>query len=329
MDNVSFKYGMKAAADSIAQIRDRISKFNILRLRPVIELFLRGLKYMDGHCKAEIAKICSQFPECQFFVHFPIASSKDRYIFDPHNKETNAQIRLALDFCCFIGSKALITHRCFGFNTCMGKRIAQQEFAERIICWDKMARERNIRIFIENYGFVWLPKGFAKHFISSPLDHFFPWEIANFHEEVILGRNARNIGIVLDLAHAVLSSNMYNFIKEYPHLRGDARFSNISDEDLSRVNHLCCEDFIFDFIDYFHVSDAFVWKKNQGLNNINKFIFSEGLPIGTGNIDYRNIFRMIANKQATLIMEINSTSEDEENNFDQFEAVRLFRNMLK
>ena len=317
-----FKYVMKAAAKSEAQLLNRISSFNKLQLKPSIELYLSGSDDIFKSDNSPIIKNCLKFPECEYIVHFPIFDIATKYIYDAYNSEYE-KLCILLDFCKKINSKALIMHRCFGFNREIDKTQAEDKFLEKAVKWNQMAKESDIKILIENYGFAWLPDGFGVEYITSPLDHFFPWDIIEFHKN-ITRLNLDNIGILLDIAHAVLSSNMFNMIQRYPELRNDRRFKNICDDDLKKNNSLRVEEFIIDIINYFHISDSLIWTEEDGISSVKKFLYTENLPIGNGNINYSEIFKDIPGNKV-MIMEINSENGDHINNISQLKAVEFFR----
>lgn len=318
-----FKYAMKAAAKSKAQLANRIKSFKKLQIKPTIELYLSGSDDIFCADNNLIVKNCLNFPECDYMVHFPIFDLKTKYIYDAQNNE-NGKVDILLEFCKKINSKILIMHRCFGFNKEVDKAQAEEKFFEEVIKWNQMAVGSDVKILIENYGFVWLPEGFDREFVSSPLDHFFPWDIIEFHKN-ITDRNLRNIGIILDIAHAVLSSNIFNMAQRYSDLKKDKRFKNIYDDDLRKKDFLNVQDFVYDFIDYFHISDSFIWDVREGIANMRKYLYVENLPIGRGNIDYSEIFKNISGNKV-MVMEINSENDDHVHNISQLRAVEFFRN---
>lgn len=316
---------MKAAAKSEAQLADRVSSFNILQAEPVIELYLSGTDDVFGDNKEEIIENCKKFSRCEYIVHFPIYDLATKYIYDAFNDE-NEMLDSLLDFCTEIKSNVLIMHRCFGFNKEIQKIEAEERFFEKVILWNKLAYNKKTKILIENYGFVWLQDGLGCEYVVSPLDHFFPWDIKDFYKN-ISSLNLNNIGILLDISHAVLSSNMFNMMQKHPKLKHDKRFKNIYDCDLKQNEGLRIEDFIFDFIEYFHVSDSFTWRPEDGINDLKKYLYTENLPIGSGNIDFLNIFRNIK-RNKTIIMEINPENGNHIKNVSQLKAVEYFKKNL-
>jgi len=316
-----FHYAMKAAADSKLQLIDRIRKFEKLRMRPIIELFLSGFEDI-GRNRDKLIKNCSQFADCEYLVHFPIFEIKNKYIYDAYNEEEK-KVKMLLDFCEEIDSKVLIMHRGYGFDRKMGKREAEEKFLEKVALWDKLAKQKKVKILIENYGFVWLPDSLGKEYVVSPLDHFFPWDILKFNEDVNR-LNLNYIGIILDIAHAVISSNMFNMLKKHPELSSDRRFGNIFGGDLEKKDLLETNDFIFDFIDYFHISDSFIWYKEDEISSLRKYLYTENLPIGEGNINFAEIFKKVIGSKV-MVMEINPKNGNHNNNVSQLNAIEWFK----
>lgn len=313
---------MKAAPLFRAQIADRVTALGSLGLQPFVELHLFGLDDVFGPRCGEVVENCRAFQETVFIVHYPIYDTATGYIYDPFNGEAEG-FEKALRFARDIGSHVLVMHRCFGFDRGLGKEEAGARFLENVARWDCLARESGVKILYENYGFVWLKKGLGKDYVTSPLDHFFPWDMREFCLKA-QRMGLQNTGVLLDFAHAALSTNMFNMLKGQPHLRFDARFANIYPEDLERAELLTVSDFALDFIDYFHVSDALVWDGADGLDRIDRFLCTENLPIGQGNIDYRGILSRIKGDK-TLIMEIDPEEGDHTHNVSQLRGVQWFK----
>ena len=315
-----FKYAMKAAGRSRPQLKDRIVKFEALHLEPLIELHLLGVDDLLGGA-AEIERNCREYSGCGYIVHFPVSDAKTKYLFDMYSNEEE-KIKSAFDLCEKIGARELVIHRCFGFDMSLDKKQSEEEFFDTLAIWSGWAKDRGLNILVENYGLAWLPKGMGRDFVVSPLDHFFPWELAAFNA-ALKRSGLHNVSILLDTAHAVITSNMFNMLKELPELASDKRFGGIYGDDLAKTRVLRPEDFVFDFINYFHVSDSFVWKRPDGKENMQKFLYSEGLPLGKGNVDLDKFFKNMTGDKM-LVMEIEPEDGDYNNNIAQFEAVKYF-----
>ena len=318
-----FKYVMKAAANSHKQLQDRIESFEKLSIKPAIELYLSGSADVFGSDRDTVVKNCRNFKECEYMVHFPIMDTNTGYIFDGLDDERE-KLEAVLDFTNEIGADVLIMHCCYGFNKEISKREAFTKFLEKVGIWNDLAEGRSLKILLENYGFVWLPPGLGRDYVVSPIDHCFPWDMELIHE-TMQSKGLSSVAILLDLAHAVLSSNMFNMRQQYGYLREDGRFKNIYPEDLDRKDFLTAADFVFDFIEHFHISDTFVWKPENGSDDMRKYLYTENLPIGKGNVDFFEVFKKTKGNK-TLVMEINPDNGDHGHNVSQYQAIAWFQN---
>ena len=314
------RYAMKAYAGSHEQMQDRINKFKTLNLKPFMELHLISLDDMTKNRDVLIAN-CAAFAPSDYQLHFPIQDSRNNYIFDPYRDET-PWIEIALDVCVDIGARTMVTHRCCGFDQPLGRREAQERFFQQVSEWDRLARERNVKILIENYGFIWLPASFKKKFIASALDHFFPWEIKDF---LHMKSKCRwdHTEVLLDTAHATLSSNMFNMCRSVHEIRKDPRFKNIYQEDLDQTAWLEVKDFILKEINHFHISDAFVWSVEDSTTSVEKFLYEESLPLGEGTIPYHELLSKFKDVKS-IVMEINPKDGNHNDNQEQLQAIQYF-----
>jgi len=315
------KYGMKAAPLYPDQMADRVDKFAKLGIDPVIELYLFGVKdVFDPETLNVLCENCKRF-NAEYYVHFPVQDAEGYGVFDPA-AHSDAYFEKVLDFSRKIGAKGIIMHRIFGIGILDNKEKAVQEFNARLMQWGRMAYP--LSIYLENYSFIWLPGEFKQDYVTSPLDHFFPWEITETIK-FINDQKMQNISVLVDIAHAVISANMFNLLKSNSVLRKDRRFSNIFAQDLARAEHLSPKDFLVDGIaSYFHVSDSFIWGPADSLNDLDRYLYSEGLPIGKGNIDFVDLFSNVP-ERAIMMMEIVPENGSHANNMDQLRAVEWFK----
>ena len=324
--NLNIRYGMKAAPYYLDQLIDRVEKYKQLGMKPAIELHLFGSRDIFGKSRKMVEKNCRRIPECDYITHFPIFDLDTGYIYDAATLDVSI-LEKVFDFCSAIGSHYLVMHRCFGFGSDLKKEKADEGFLEMVINWDKEGADRGIRILIENYGFVWLPKEFHKEFVSSPIDHFFPWDIERFIKKTDkLGLD--HVGVLLDIAHASLSCNMFNMLKKDTVLKDDKRFQNIFEEDLFRTDSLSIGDFILDSIHFFHISDTFTWSPADGMENMRKYLYTENLPIGEGNLDFPGFIDRFQ-EGSWMIMEIDPEDGNYTDNRAQLSAIKYFMKVLK
>ncbi|MDD5656545.1 MAG: TIM barrel protein [Elusimicrobia bacterium] len=310
-------FALKAAARFPAQLRDRMEQFRRLELPAHVELHLCGLGELGSDMDPAVTN-CRAFPGCRYSVHFPLFDAGRGYIYDMASAG-DEELRRACGFCARVGARELVMHRSWLIPR-LPKRDAEEEFLRKALRWASIGRDEGIRILLENWGFVWLPESQGGGCRVSPLDHFFPWEMRRFREA--LGTDGwRYCGIVLDIAHAVLSANMFNMLQTHPELNRDERFANITVEDLAHAQKLAAADFLFDFIDYAHVSDAWVWNRDDGLD-MERYLYREGLPLGSGNLDYVTLAGSLLRGDRTLVMEIEPPDGNHERNVHQGDAVR-------
>jgi sugar phosphate isomerase/epimerase len=317
---------MKAAPYYFEQLLDRAVKFEHIGIKPAIELHLFGSKDVFGKNRSIVEENCKKIHGCDYIVHFPIFDLETGYIYDAASFDMRL-FKQVLDFCNAIGSHYLIMHRCFGFEGALEKGDAEENFFKILAEWNRDAMEHNILLLIENYGFVWLPDALKKDFLVSPIDHFFPWDMERFLEiKNIL--SLENVDILLDIAHASISCNMFNMLKHKNFLKHDRRFANITEEDIKKKDVLFVSDFIMDSTHFFHISDTFVWKPSNGLDEMKKYLYTENLPIGSGNIDFPILFdKMPDNKW--MIMEIDPADGNYADNIAQLDGITYFRKLVK
>jgi sugar phosphate isomerase/epimerase len=313
------RYVMKAAGLVPAQLRDRVGKLAELGLPREIELFLFGLD--DIHARAdELIANCKAYPDCRYIVHFPIIDSKNRYIFDAHYPQV-PHISKALELSRRIGSKEIVMHRAFGFGIDMDRREAEEEFLAQAKKWDSLCSCHGIKMLVENCSFAWFENEFVSPYVIGPLDHFFPWEMKRFQED-LKRSNMKNTTILLDIAHAAIASNMFNIARNDSNYRKDKRFANIHDSDFDATNWLTPMDFSIPGISCFHVQDSYLWKKGESFDET-KHMMTENLPLGDGDIDF-DAFKKHLKGDETLVFEINDPSGDHANNKAQQDSIRRF-----
>jgi sugar phosphate isomerase/epimerase len=317
---------MKAAPYYPDQLLDRVEKYKQLGIKPAIELHLFGSRDVFGENRKMVEENCRRIPKCDYITHFPIFDLDTGYIYDAATFDMSI-LEEVLDFCSAIGSHYLVMHRCFGFESVLEKQDAEEGFLEKVISWNKEGAKRDIRILIENYGFVWLPKDLHKDFVSSPIDHFFPWDMKRFIKKTDQ-LSLDHVGILLDIAHASLSCNMFNMLKNDTLLKDDRRFQNIFEDDLCRKDLLSVDDFILDSTHFFHISDTFTWEPADGIEDMKKYLYTENLPIGKGNLDFPGFIDRFR-EDSWMIMEIDPEDGNYADNKAQQSAIDYFMKVFK
>ncbi len=323
---MNIRYAMKAAPFYAEQMSDRAVKFEHIGVKPAVELHLFGSRDVFSKSRIIAEENCKIIHNCDFIVHFPIFDFDTGYIFDAASFDMSL-FGQVLDFCNNIDSHYLIMHRCFGFEANMEKKEAEEKFLNIVAEWSKMAADGNIHLLIENYGFVWLPEVLNKSFVTSPLDHFFPWDMERFLK-MSEALKLCNVDILLDIAHASLSCNMFNMLKNNDSLKHDDRFVNINEQDLMMKDILSVNDFILDTTHFFHISDTFVWKVSSGLDNMKKYLCTENLPIGKGDVDFPALFNNLSGEN-WMIMEIDPEDGNYSDNSAQLNGITYFMELFK
>jgi len=330
---MKIQYGMKAAPLYMEQLKDRVDMFKQLKSNPIIELHLFGETDIFNKKGLEIClENCESIKRYQprFIVHFPYQSISGK-IFDPL-VDGDESVLKALDFTKTIKADSIVVHR----YCCLERKYsfdeAEQLFNQRLEGWANEAKQRNLSVFVENCGFLWLPSYFKTSFVVSPLDHFFPWEIRRFNA-FLEAEGIDNVFPIIDIAHAALSINMLRLWYKFREFRGDKRFANITMAEEKESQSLTIDDFIKEAQSpYLHISDSVLFRDNDKYpKNIDIYLKSEGLTLGRGNIDFDGIMNIILDNQidTTFILEIDPIDGNQNNNTAQLEGVKALLNIQK
>jgi len=211
------------------------------------------------------------------------------------------------------------------------KDEAEDAFGEEM---RHVGRELGRRIgWVENLGFFWLRPREAGRYLAGPLDHFLPWEVERFTKFLDRERIA-NLRPMLDIAHAAITANMFNLLrKHFSRMRHDPRFQGITAEDLSQRARLTPYDFLRSEPRYLHLSDAlFVgYRTSQTSATLAQALTSESLPVGAGNLDFRQVITRLARSSGpnrVVIGEIDpADGQSYHRNVAQEAAVRAWRRL--
>ncbi|MBP8016743.1 TIM barrel protein [Candidatus Gracilibacteria bacterium] len=329
---MKINYCMKATPNE-TEIIDRITKLEELNFDPIIEFHLSSAKKIFYEDFSNIVKICKKnycLKKIDYIVHYVNQDGENNYTFDFKN-ETVDQFKKMLDFVSAMNSDKLVMHRCYGLTNKYSTEYSKKKFFEKLHVFLNISKKYNIKLLIENYGFIWLPSEYKEKFYASPLDHFFPYEIKEFFD--VFENEKKYCGVILDIAHSVLSCNMYNFFlknKIEAQERGEFLYFNEYKKKINK-NWLKVEDFIFSEIDYFHFSDAYVWKEDEPIDN---YLYkNENYEIGKGTIDYKSIINKIISicnekSEKYFIMEIDPENNDYTNNISQQKSIINIQNII-
>lgn len=294
---------MKAAPSS-EQLQDRISKLTALGRSPVIELYLDGIDLNDNSLRNQVIQTCNSLP-CQYIVHVPNIDFTGR-LFDFANEDWREWINWASELAATLNSTTLVVHYFCGHEQELDKEEATLTCLERIA--EVASLYSTLTFLVENYGLVFYSDNRSTlYYPASPLDHFFPWDIGFFHR-YMSSRRVENVKLLLDTAHAALSCNMFNALRQDQSLRSDQRFRYIGQDDLDRISALKIMDYVeagkFDAV---HISDAYVLDKRPFSKQwLQEAITTEGLPLGAGHLPIKDItMRLLqSNQNITFVTEI-------------------------
>jgi hypothetical protein len=294
------KFALKAAVADFDQLAARASYMMERELPVRIELHTFGLRDIGDktgrdHAHANVRRLMDEFPVESLVVHVPPQSVAlvTRTNFDVE------QCHRSITFAHEIKAAAVVMHRYYGLV--FGDepaRIADRE--EAVAGFETIVRDLAVfadkmPLLVENVGHYSLLPRDGSHYMSGPLDHFFPWEIERFR--VFLAQaGISNVAPFVDVAHATLSANLFNRRHGQPELtRDDPRFAWITADDLDRTAWLDPFEFVDDKMPYLHISDAVRLDvaacHDPALEEqtLTKSLVSEGLEIGTGNLPFATL----------------------------------------
>lgn len=285
-------FALKGAVIDYAQLAARAAYLQAAGLPLRLELHTfgpRDLYAPEGRrqCLANLARLQEAFGPVELTVHIP---------FQDVNLVTEAdfdaeQVRDTLAFASEAGAGQIVMHRYWAMvygdkpPRC-DRTTATQAFDATVIA---LAREHpDIALLVENMGHYFLASRKAGDHLAGPLDHFFPWDIAAFRR-AMADAGITNVHPFIDVAHATLSSNLFNHCRDnWDQTRDDPRFQGIEPSDLDRTDHLAPFDFVDGQMPWLHVSDSrFADDGNSDLPQ--EHLTSEGLEIGKGNLPFATL----------------------------------------
>jgi sugar phosphate isomerase/epimerase len=301
---------MKAAA-SAPQLHDRVVRLRRLHLPIALELHTTHETLADSAAVARSRRLVEE-EAATLTVHAPFQApdAEGRIDFD------DSAVRRSAEFADAVGADAVVVHRVSGSRTngaakhSVPREVQAADFDERIA--SVAAEFPALRFLVENVGFLWLSSCDPSAFAVGPLDHFFPWEIGDF---CAFARARRaNFGVVVDIAHAAISANMFALLRSFPaRFARDLRFAGITASDLERVEHLSPYDFLRQRVEHVHVSDFLrVRRPELGRSKpphperVHELLTTEGEALGTGDLDLSRLAGRLAveSRDLTIVAEI-------------------------
>jgi len=290
-------FALKAALADFDQLAARAAYLTSAG-RPVrLELHTFGQRDVDNTAALQgahlnIRRLKAEFPVESLVVHVPPQSVPvvTRTDFD------TGQCQRSIAFAVEIGANAVVMHRYFGmvFADAPARARNREEAISgfEAIILDLARFAGDLRLLVENVGHYSLLPRDGLSYLTGPLDHFFPWEIAHFRD-FLARENLTTVEPFVDVAHATLSANLFNRRRRHPRRTADdPRFAWITDDDLDHADRLHPFDFVDSGMPYLHVSDALQLDeaacRDPGLDEktLTASIVSEGLELGAGNLPF-------------------------------------------
>jgi len=245
------------------------------------------------------------------------------------------QVADSLAFADACGATSIVMHRYWGLvygnkpKRC-DRDIATAGFNDVVA---ELARTApNIRLLVENMGHYFLASRKIGDHLAGPLDHFFPWDVADFRKDMS-ARGLTNVQPFIDVAHATLSANLFNHFRQHKAQIGDdVRYQGITETDLSHAGKLHPFDFIDPEMPWLHISDShYLALLNEGaLPQI--ALTSEGLEVGTGNLPFGTLPARVNGGDAptVLLLEVEPGANDTQvNNTAQCRSLDCLRTFFQ
>jgi sugar phosphate isomerase/epimerase len=307
-------FSLKAAAIDMMQLKARAGAMSAQSLPINLELHTFGARDIDTPDTFEkAAQNVEQLRQEQqisgLVVHVPLQSVSvvTRCDFDID------QCRRGIEFAHRVGANAVVLHRYWGLvfgknaRRAVDKTAAEAAFNE--VVKDLANAANGMRLLVENVGHYSLLPRDGESYLAGPLDHFFPWEIARFRA-FLKREQLHNVEPFVDVAHATLSSNLFNRKRAFSsRLADDPRFVGIDDEDLDKTEWLNPFDFVDNAMPYLHASDALILHQHDvGRTDLSdaeltRSIVSEGLELGAGSLPFESLPGYFG-QSGTIVLEV-------------------------
>lgn len=300
-------FALKGAVIDYAQIEARAKFLSHVGLPLCLELHTFGHRDLYDPerrktCLSNLERLEAEFGKADLTVHIPFqdVATVTTEMFD------SRQVADTLEFAQQCGAVRIVMHRYWGMvygnspSRCM-RAEATASFNETIMQLAAVAPD--IMILVENMGHYFLASRKQGDYLAGPIDNFFPWEIAEFRA-YLAKQEIKNVFPFIDVAHATLTSNLYNFRRQ---LGSDvdlpACFSGITDDDLDRVSNLHPFDFVDQSMPWLHISDSRLMRCDTDEQLSQDMLTCEGLEIGMGNLPFSELPRRLgAGKAETVLL---------------------------
>ncbi len=303
------RIALKGALADPAQLADRLARLAALGLPARLELHVSRADDFLGEGERRVRQLRAEAGDpVELLVHIPPQSVPvvTRTAFDA------GQVAATLAFAQAVGAGAVVMHRYHGLA--LGSAPAHGTRAEAEAAFNEAVRDLarqapDVTLLVENLGHYHLAPRGGGAYLSGPLDHFFPWEIAAFQDYAARER-LDNVRVLVDVAHATLSANMFNLRRHRPEAAADDRFRWITDADLQRAATLHPFDFVLPGIGHLHVSDSVLltsadWAGWPANDRLAAALTAEGMEVGTGTLPWTALpNRFGAEASPLLVMEV-------------------------
>lgn len=313
------EFSLKAAAIDYDQLADRASRLRRIGAPIRIELHTFGERDVESdqgrrRVRDNLRRLRDGYGDVELVVHVPYQSVQKITGIDFDAEQVKSAISLADE----IDAGAVVMHRYWGLV--FGDAPARCSRREAVAGFNETVRElsahaQDIRLLVENVGHYSLLPRDGKHFLSGPLDHFFPWEMRAFRA-YLDAEGLGNVEVFADVAHATLSANLFNICRRYPHYReADPRFYWIAEADLAECDALHPFDFVDGEMTYLHASDSqFLTRADMDGPAISESLIvaatcTEGLEAGAGNLPWARLPAAFSTRRdAVIVLEVEPSS---------------------
>ena len=326
-------FALKGAAIDYAQLEARARHLSDAGLPLILELHTFGARDLYAEqgrrgCLANLERLRSEFGAVELTLHIPFQDVNKVTSWSFDAEQVEASLAFAQNCC----ASRVVMHRYWGMvygqNPPRAERgEATAGFNEVIV---KLARlAPTIDILVENMGHYFLASRNPGDFLAGPLDHFFPWEIADFRS-FLKAEKIDNVRPFIDVAHATLSSNLFNHSRAFrAETRKDSRYCAVLDEDLDQAHKLHAFDFIDAEMPWLHVSDSIYAPECDRRELSREALTSEGLKIGRGNLPFDRLPSILDfSADTVLVLEVEPDPGDTQaNNRAQCESLDCLRNL--
>ena len=315
------EFSLKAAAIDYEQLADRASRLHRIGAPIRIELHTFGERDVESdqgrrQVRDNVRRLRDGYGDIELVVHVPYQSVQKITEIDFDAEQVKSAIALAGD----IGARAVVMHRYWGLV--FGDAAARCSREDAVAGFNETVRDlsvyaQNIRLLVENVGHYSLLPRDGKHFLSGPLDHFFPWEMRALRD-YLYAEGLSNVDVFADVAHATLSANMFNICRRYPHYReADPRFHWITEADLAKCDLLHPFDFVDGEMTYLHASDSrFLTRADMDGPAISESLIiaatcTEGLELGAGNLPWPQLPAAFSESpDAVIVLEVEPSADE-------------------